>query len=68
MMLMKMTPDQKDLQPTPKTQTTPTWQACIVEELDEVAQAAVVGGAKGGVSGKPNSYDAPLDTGTLGIM
>ncbi len=55
---MKITPDQKDLRSTPKTETTPTWQACVVEELDEAAQAAIVGGYKGGYPGK----DAPPDS------
>jgi hypothetical protein len=46
MMLMNITPDQKDLQASVKTETTPTWLDCIVEELDDAAQAAVMGGGK----------------------
>jgi hypothetical protein len=61
MMLMNITPDKKDLQPTQKTETTTTWQDCVVEELDDKAQAAVVGGAKGGYPGK----DAYPDYGYL---
>jgi hypothetical protein len=58
---VNITPDQKDLQPTLKTQATTTWQACIVEELDEVAQAAVVGGYKGGYPGKTPPHDPIYD-------
>jgi hypothetical protein len=64
MMLMNITPDQKDLQPTQKTQTTTTWQDFVVEELDEEASAAVVGGA-GLAKGKNKLITTDPDSGSI---
>lgn len=58
---MNMTPDKKDLQPTQKTETTPSWQDCVVEELGDEAAAAIVGGAKGGNRGKTPTYNPSYD-------
>jgi hypothetical protein len=55
---VNITPYKKDLQPTLKTETTPTWQDFVVEELDEAAQAAVVGGRG---PWKKSGYYSPYD-------
>jgi hypothetical protein len=49
---MKSTNSAQTTEAVKKKAIAPTWQACIVEELNDEAQAAVTGGYKGGTPGK----------------
>jgi hypothetical protein len=56
---MKFTTKTQKPQPTVQSETAANWQDCVVEELDEAAGAAVVGGA--GKSWKFSSYPRNYD-------
>lgn len=58
---MKSTKNAQTTEDMNKNENAPTWQDHITEDLNDEAQAAVSGGAKGGVPGKfspidPNTY------------